>query len=582
MKLNNRIFIFSMLALLIVIAMTDILSQPAFDFLTATSEKALLSLGIIADLKLAAGAGSSVNLPLISGTLKSASQLLDEAFTHLEWANLMLAGQMLLLTLSKSWLLKVLLFISVAGAVLLKTGQRFMIKLLLVFLLLNPGLPLYVLGVKYIAQESEIQLGEDLHTELNLLKSQYNEEKSATQKKLDALKQKQLAKRKAKGKENLSWLSRLEDNVLEKGSEAKSKISYVSHEALAILKDGSQQIIANTISMLGQIIFLFVLLPFGYFYLLKSMVKEYQPTSQDLELSAQFRETVTTQFNTIRKNPKTILNKSNLWLLAGCTGIALIVYMMVQSGSPDSTAASEPESKNSALPVSEKKTEQSPEKYASTEKPTEVKGPVLGIDVSHFQGEVEWKKIRKAGITFTYAKATQGENYHDPKFPANWKGAQKAGLYRGAYHFYMVGQDPVQQALSFINRIGTLEKGDLPPMLDLEQACIPKGHRMETEVFQQNVKKWLDQVEKELGMRPIIYTNRPFANDYLDHPDFSRYKLWMAEYGVRKPRLPKTWSKAGWTIWQRSPKGAVEGEVGNVDHDILNGSLENLQKLAKQ
>ncbi|RZS99032.1 glycoside hydrolase family 25 protein [Aquimarina brevivitae] len=195
-------------------------------------------------------------------------------------------------------------------------------------------------------------------------------------------------------------------------------------------------------------------------------------------------------------------------------------------------------------------------------------GPILGIDVSHFQGEVDWKTIKNHNISFAYAKATQGTHFVDPKFKENQKNTKLADLKHGSYHFYISNENPALQAEHYIKTIQDLEEGQMLPMLDLEMGGM-KGS-VSIAQFQEDVIKWLTIVEEKLGARPIIYTNNPFANKYLDHPKFAKYHLWLAEYGVKNPRTPKTWKQKGWAIWQRSEKGTITGAHGQVDHDIVN------------
>lgn len=196
------------------------------------------------------------------------------------------------------------------------------------------------------------------------------------------------------------------------------------------------------------------------------------------------------------------------------------------------------------------------------------KGPILGIDVSHFQGDVDWNRIKKCNISFAYAKATQGTSFKDPKFKENQRNTKQAGLKHGSYHFYLTNEDPVKQAHHYINTIQSLDEGQMIPMLDLESGGI-RG-KIVVDKFQKDVLIWLKIVEKKLGVKPIIYTNNPFGNAYLNHPEFSKYHLWLAEYRVKKPRIPKVWKNKGWTIWQRSEKGKLDGVHGDVDHDLVN------------
>ena len=136
----------------------------------------------------------------------------------------------------------------------------------------------------------------------------------------------------------------------------------------------------------------------------------------------------------------------------------------------------------------------------------------LGIDVSHFQGEVDWEEIKANNISFAYSKATQGISYVDSKFHENWKNMAAANLARGAYHFYMAADDGATQAQHFIKTVGELQAGDLHPVLDLEQGGI--SGTVEVNEFQKEVQIWLNAVEKKFGVKPIIYTNNPFANEY--------------------------------------------------------------------
>jgi lysozyme len=565
MKNLKHILLYSSLILLCIASFTDLLTTPAFTFLTSVSEKALLSLEIVADLKLAAGAGSSTNIPLLSGTFESASALLDQGLTHLQWINLMLIGQMILLNLSKSWILKVLLLISLLSLAIAYKHRQLAIKFLLIFLFINPGLPAYVLGVKYMAQQSQIDLGISLHDDLQQIKGRYEKQKTQIKDEMDALKQQQFEEAQAKGKDHLSFFTKVKDFFKEEGMLFKNDLSLVSQEGLAIIRDGSQLLIAKTINLLTQVIFLFVLLPIGYFYLFRTLIK-------NLSLS-QTKE----KANTPLKNEPKIQPFKNKKAVTASLIIAGVVTLSVFSFQffYNNETANPLEKQEASV-----KAEQTNLKETSTKET--VAKPVLGIDVSHFQGDVNWQQIKQAGISYAYAKATQGEKFHDPKFERNWKEAKAAGIYRGAYHFYVVGEDPLKQAESFIKKVGSLESGDLPPMLDLEQGSIPKDFKVEPEELQKNILSWLKHVENKLGVQPLIYTNNPFGNTYLDHPEFANYKLWLAEYGVTKPRLPKTWSSTGWIMWQRSEKGHVEGAVGDVDHDLFNGNLEQLQAMAKK
>ncbi|UZD24132.1 glycoside hydrolase family 25 protein [Algoriphagus halophytocola] len=210
-----------------------------------------------------------------------------------------------------------------------------------------------------------------------------------------------------------------------------------------------------------------------------------------------------------------------------------------------------------------------PEKDTIPANPMESKTdqPVLGIDVSHFQGNINWEEIKADEITFAYDKATQGASFKDPDYAQNKRGAHEVGLAHGSYHFFTSDADPMDQAALFIATID-YTSGDMPPVLDLEQGGIVGT--VKTSEFQDDVLSFLLEIERKLGIKPIIYTNHPFGNEYLDNPKFSEYGLWIAEYEVDTPKIPKTWEEKGWLIWQRSERGKVQGAMGNVDHDLFN------------
>jgi len=112
----------------------------------------------------------------------------------------------------------------------------------------------------------------------------------------------------------------------------------------------------------------------------------------------------------------------------------------------------------------------------------------------------------------------------------------------------------------------------LPPVLDVEQGGISEN--ISKEDLQADILLFLKAIEKAIDVKPIISTNHPFGDKYLTDLKFSDYDLWIAEYGVPEPKIPKVWKKKGWLIWQRTDRGAIEGVVGNVDHDILHQSKE--------
>lgn len=191
----------------------------------------------------------------------------------------------------------------------------------------------------------------------------------------------------------------------------------------------------------------------------------------------------------------------------------------------------------------------------------------LGIDVSHFQATVNWQMVKTSGISFAFTKATEGTGEVDPLFTTNWGAMKEAGILRGAYHFFRPEQDAAQQASHFAQTV-QLESGDLPPVIDLEV-----NDSVDNATLVEGVKTWLQVVEQQTGRTPMIYTNHPFWNQYMTD-QFGVYPLWIAEYGVQHPIIPKGWTR--WNFWQNSQNGGVAGVRGAVDLDQFNGSAADL------
>jgi lysozyme len=196
-----------------------------------------------------------------------------------------------------------------------------------------------------------------------------------------------------------------------------------------------------------------------------------------------------------------------------------------------------------------------------------------GIDVSHYQGNVNWGSVKNAGCVFAFAKATEGTSVLDATFAANWAGMQSAGVIRGAYHFYRPQQDSTQQAQFFLSVV-KIQPGDLPPVIDIEENDGVTGSALTG-----GVQNWLDIVAQGCGVTPIIYTRTSFWNQYFDG-SFGDYPLWLARYSSQPGALPNGWSV--WTFWQYSQSLTISGVSGDVDHDYFNGSMDRLQALTVQ
>jgi lysozyme len=201
---------------------------------------------------------------------------------------------------------------------------------------------------------------------------------------------------------------------------------------------------------------------------------------------------------------------------------------------------------------------------------------VKGVDVSYYQGTVNWPSVKNGGNAFAFVRVADGTKTIDSKFAANWPAVKSAGLIRGAYHFFRASQDPTTQAnlfVSHLNASGGLATGDLPGVLDLETA---DGQSNSTVVSR--ALTWLSVVEQQTGIRPMVYT-AAFMSSIIG-TSFSKYPLWVANYQATCPSMPSGWN--AWEFWQDSSTGTVAGISGQVDLDLFNGPLSSLQKLTLQ
>jgi len=190
---------------------------------------------------------------------------------------------------------------------------------------------------------------------------------------------------------------------------------------------------------------------------------------------------------------------------------------------------------------------------------------IHGIDVSYYQGKINWQKVKSmkdddVSIRFAFIKATEGILQVDPYFQRNWREAPKAGIICGAYHFFRPKRDGKTQAKFFL-QVVNIEKGDLPPVVDVESLDGVSPLKMRAEL-----SDFLNYVELRTKVRPIIYTGLKFYEDYLDD-NFDDYPLWIAHYYQPKLRL----DKSKWKFWQHSDKAKINGIGHVVDFNAFNG-----------
>lgn len=202
-------------------------------------------------------------------------------------------------------------------------------------------------------------------------------------------------------------------------------------------------------------------------------------------------------------------------------------------------------------------------------------GPsTCGLDLFHGDKIVNIDQVVASGIKFCFLKATEGLTIVDSTFASRWSGLKTKGLVRGAYHYFHPSLDPLAQAAFFLHNVGPLDAGDLPCVMDWEVSD-GIGAMLNIEYG----LKFLQLVEKMTRKIPIIYGSPYFLQSLGLDQRFTRYPLWIAEYGVPCPKVPAPWTN--WTFWQNSEVWPVPG-IGNCDVDYFNGSLEQLQLFAAE
>jgi lysozyme len=199
---------------------------------------------------------------------------------------------------------------------------------------------------------------------------------------------------------------------------------------------------------------------------------------------------------------------------------------------------------------------------------------VKGVDVSVYQGSVDWSAAYAAGVRFAFARVSDGTGHPDTEFAANWPKMKAAGVVRGVYQFFRPAEDPAAQAALLVQMLGQsggLEVGDLPPVMDMEVT-----DNTPDATIRAHMQTWFDAVHAATGRVPMIYT-APSMSATIG-AGFGAYPLWVANWQVTCPSIPAGWMS--WAFWQSSDTATVNGVSGAVDLDEFDGSLQDLLAFA--
>ncbi|PYE86712.1 glycoside hydrolase family 25 protein [Phyllobacterium leguminum] len=195
---------------------------------------------------------------------------------------------------------------------------------------------------------------------------------------------------------------------------------------------------------------------------------------------------------------------------------------------------------------------------------------VHGVDVSRWQGDIDWEKLRSQGANFAYIKATDGGDHLDPMFKTNWRKAHEAGLKRGAYHFFYWCRTAGEQADWFIRNVPKVE-GALPPVIDVEwngeSRC---SQRISRKRVLEKMQVFMDRLERHYGQRPVIYTAPDFYRDNL-RGEFPNHPFWLRAVAEHPS---KVYPGRKWLFWQYSGSGLSHGVDGRIDLNAFHGSAD--------
>ncbi len=199
------------------------------------------------------------------------------------------------------------------------------------------------------------------------------------------------------------------------------------------------------------------------------------------------------------------------------------------------------------------------------------KHPVHGVDVSKWQGDIEWDKLRQADIAFAFIKSTEGGDHRDERFAEYWREAKRAGIPRGAYHFFYFCRPAREQAAWFIRNTPN-DRSALPPVLDIEWNHHSKTckKRPKPATVRKEMAVFLDIVQAHYGKKPLIYTTVDFHEQNLEG-HFANYQFWVRSVADHPDNV---YRQRDWHFWQYTGTGRVPGITGDADINVFAGNAQ--------
>lgn len=210
--------------------------------------------------------------------------------------------------------------------------------------------------------------------------------------------------------------------------------------------------------------------------------------------------------------------------------------------------------------------------------PSSEEFPVRGVDVSVYQGEIDWQKLSEEDIQFAFIKATEGSGYVDDKFLQNYENAQKTDLRIGAYHFFSYDSSGETQAENFINTVPRTDDM-LPPVIDVEFYGDKKENLPDKDKTQKELDALISKLEEYYGKTPIIYATEKSYELYISDK-YDNYDIWIRNVYMK----PKLSDEREWTFWQYTNKEQLNGYSGDekyIDMNVFNGNESDFESYGK-
>ena len=206
--------------------------------------------------------------------------------------------------------------------------------------------------------------------------------------------------------------------------------------------------------------------------------------------------------------------------------------------------------------------------------PSDEEYPVRGVDVSSYQGKIDWQVLSKENIDFAFIKATEGSTHKDKYFNDNLNNSLQTSLKVGTYHFFSFESGGDTQAENFISAV-PVKEGMLPPVVDVEFYADKENNPPTKESIDKELKILLNRLEEHYGVKPIIYTTEKVYDLYIKNT-YDDYDLWIRNV-ITSPNK----DIRSWTFWQYTNRERLNGYTGEekyIDVNVFNGTIDDFKK----